>query len=1250
MGTSRLTKSVWCALSGLACATSGHAAIFSVTSTADSGPGTFRQAILDANANGATADTINFAIAGTGPFTISVLTALPAITSPTTINAAGEAISGAPGIRLARGAAFSAAGLQFAAGATGSSVAYLAITDFTGFGIDILASSVAVSNCYVGLAPDGVTDAGNTSSGIHVNGGSAVIGDGAATRNIISGNGQAGIVVDNGAAFSVIRGNRIGTNAAGTAAVANGSHGISGTGANDVIIGSSLPGDGNLISGNGGNGLNFSAVPDVWKVRGNWIGLAANGTTALPNAGAGVWLNGTGHHLGGTSVETRNVISGNTGAGVIVQGSSHSIQGNYIGTNSGGTAAVANASHGLRAITATGVTIGGTVAGAGNLISGNTSNGIALDADTSSLVISGNLIGTNAAGTTALANAGSGVSLGGTGHTLGGTTAAARNVISGNTSSGVVLQGSSNGIQGNYIGTNAAGTGAVPNGAGGIRAIAVSSGTIGGAAAGAGNLISGNGSNGISLDGNTSALVISGNLIGSNAAGTAAVANQGSGVYVGGTGHTVGGTVAAARNLISGNQFQGITLQGSGHLIRGHYTGTTAAATAAIPNTGGGLRAIAASGSTIGGAVAGAGNLISGNSSNGISLDGDTSALVIAGNRIGTNAAGTAAVANQQYGIGVGGTEPVIGGSTAAERNLVPGNSSQGILLSGTNNLVQGNYIGTDVTGAFDLGNGGYGVRIYGATGGELGGDTVAKGNLISGNSRGVSFEQGATGVVLRNNIIGLNASMLAKLPNAGNAIDLFTSGNTIGTAGAGNVLTGNDRSGILISGHASGNMIQGNWIGTNKVLAAGLGNLTGGIYITDGYDNFIGGPGPGEGNVIAHNAYVGAWIERGDSNDFSRNAIYGNDRLGIDVGELGPQLNDDQDADIAGNRRQNFPLLTSVVAGATTEIDGLLKNEPNTLYRVEFFTSPSCDVSGFGEGDVYFATGDVMTGPDGTGVIDASLASTAAPFMSATVTDPQGNTSEFSPCAKTTGPNPGVIQFFNASVLSYEGVLPTAKVAITRSQGMAGTVTASFTVSDVSALAGSDYVDSDQVVTFLDGEVLKIVEIPLVADLTVEGTENANLALATPTGGATLGTAASLLYIFDENLAFPGIIVDDVSITEGNSGQQQMTFSVHLSASDHQVTIGYLTEPGTAVAGEDYTLSSGTLVFPASANVQTQTVNVPISGDATVESDEILWLRMTVISGGGAWIAYNAYGLGLIVNDDGIVEPVDTIFSDGFD
>ncbi|MBL0028906.1 MAG: right-handed parallel beta-helix repeat-containing protein [Rhodanobacteraceae bacterium] len=1162
----------------------------------------------------------------------------------------GEAIAGAPGVRLARGAAFSAAGLQFAAGAAGSSVAYLAITDFTGYGIDILASSVSVSNCYVGLAPDGVTDAGNSSSGIHVNGGSAVIGDGAATRNVISGNGQAGIVVDNGAAFSVIRGNRIGTNAAGTAAVANASHGISGLGANDVIIGTSLPGDGNLISGNGGNGINFSGVPDVWKVRGNWIGLTASGAAALPNAGAGVWLNGTGHLLGGTTAEMRNVISGNTGTGVIVQGASHNIQGNYIGTNAGGTSAVPNGSGGIRAMTVSSGTIGGTTAGAGNLISGNASQGISLDNDTSGVVITGNLVGTNAAGTAALANTGSGVSLGGSSHTLGGTTAAARNVISGNTNTGVVLRGASNSIQGNYIGTNAAGNGAIPNGSGGIRAISVSSGTIGGATAGAGNLISGNTSNGISLDGDTSALVMAGNWIGSNAAGTAALANQGSGVYIGGTGHLLGGTTAAARNVISGNAFQGITLQGSGHSIQGNYIGTNAAGTAAIPNTGGGIRAITATGSTIGGTAAGAGNLISGNSSNGISLDGDTSALVIAGNRIGTNAAGNAALANQQYGIGVGGADHVIGGSTAAARNLISGNGSQGILLSGSNHLVQGNYIGTDATGAFDLGNNGYGVRIYDATGGELGGDTVAKGNLISGNSRGVSFEQGATGLLLRNNIIGLNASMLAKLPNSGNAIDLFTSGNTIGTAGAGNVLSGNDRSGILISGHASGNLIQGNWIGTNKALAAGLGNLTGGIYITDGYDNFIGGPGAGEGNVIAYNAYVGAWIERGDGNDFSRNAIYGNDRLGIDVGELGPQPNDAQDADIAGNRRQNFPLLTSVLAGATTEVDGLLKNEPNTLYRVEFFTSPSCDLTGLGEGDVYFATVDVLTGPDGTGVIDASLAPTAAPFMSATVTDPQGNTSEFSPCAKTTGPNPGVIQFFNASVLSYEGVLPTAKVAITRSQGMAGTVTANFTVSDQSAFAGSDYVDSDQVVTFLDGEVIKIVEIPLVPDLTVEGTENANLALATPTGGATLGTAASLLYIFDEDIARPGIIVDDVSITEGNSGQQQMTFNVHLSASDHQVTVGYLSESGTAVAGEDFTLSSGTLVFPASANVQTQTVNVPITGDATTESDEILWLRMTVISGGGTWVAYDAYGLGLIVNDDGIVQPVDTIFENGFD
>lgn len=1370
MSMLRLSSVLFLCLYG---ATTVHAANITVTSAADSGAGTLRQAILDANANGATADSINFVIAGTGPFTISLLTALPAISSPTSINASNEAIAGAPGVRLARGAAFTAPGLQFASTASGSSVSHLSITGFTGHGIDILASAVTVSNCYVGLAPDGVTDGGNQSSGIHINAASAVIGGGSATGNVISGNTQHGILVDAAATGSVIRGNRIGTNAAGTAAVPNAFHGIGAADGSGIAVGGTTAGQGNVISGNALFGVNLAGPTDGWTLRGNLVGTTADGTTALTNGGGGISVTGANHTigfsdasgrnvisannavgitlnagadnttiranyigtnaagtatlgtqtrginivgavtgcniggtvsgernvisgntnfgivtaatvsnctisgnyigidatgttavangtgvelkgsnmlLGGDTVGERNIISGNTFDGVSFWGSTNKITGNYIGTNAAGTAAVGNGDEGI-SVLVTGGAIGGTLAGEFNLISGNGTAGINVTGTTTALVIAGNYIGTNAAGSGAIANTTFGVWLRGTGNTLGGTTAASRNLISGNGNGGVILQGSNNSIAGNYIGSNAAGTAAIANGGAGIRAITASGGSIGGNVAGAGNLISGNASNGISLDADTSALVISGNLIGTNAAGTAAVGNLGSGVAIGGTNHTLGGTTAAARNVISGNTSVGAVLQGSGSIVRGNYIGSNASGGAAIANGSGGIRAIGTTSGTIGGTSAGAGNLISGNASNGISLDANTGSLVITGNLIGTNAAGTAALPNQGSGVAIGGNGHIIGGSTAAERNLISGNGSNGVVLGGTNNLVRGNYIGTNPAGTGAIGNDGYGVRIYGAIGGELGGSTFPAGNLISGNGRGVSLEQGATNVVLRNNIIGLNATMQNKVPNHGTGVEVYTSGNTIGSAGNGNVIAGSDSSGIVIAGHASGNFIQGNWIGTNTALASGLGNAGGGIYITDGFDNFIGGPGAGEANVIAYNSYVGAWINRGDGNDFSRNSIFANDRLGIDVGELGLELNDAGDADIAGNRRQNFPLLTSVVAGATTEIAGILKNEPNTLYRVEFFTSPTCDSTGFGEGTTFFGTINVLTAADGTGAINASMASTAAPFMSANVTDPLGNTSEFSPCAKTTGPNPGTIQFFNANVLSYEGVLPTAKVVITRSHGMAGTVTANFAVSDLTAQAGADYVDSDQTVTFLDGEVIKVIEIPIVADAAVEASpEHANLTLTAAGGGAVLGTAFSDLYIFDEDVAYPGIIVDDVSLAEGNSGQQQMTFNVRLSASDHQVTVSYLTEPGTAVAGQDYTHVTGTLVFPASASAQSQTVSVPILGDTTAEADDIVWMRIGTAPSGGNWIAYDAYGLGLITNDDGIVVPVDLIFADGYE
>src|SRR5262249_51811163 len=147
------------------------------------------------------------------------------------------------------------------------------------------------------------------------------------------------------------------------------------------------------------------------------------------------------------------------------------VYGNKIGTNGAGTAAVGSAQGiGIR-VFGKSCTIGGTDATYRNLISGNSANGISLESNSATCVITANWIGTDGTGAAALANGG-GIGLGGTSNRVGGPTAGERNVISGNTSEGIALYGVFDLIQGNYIGTNASGDAALGNGGLGIRAIA----------------------------------------------------------------------------------------------------------------------------------------------------------------------------------------------------------------------------------------------------------------------------------------------------------------------------------------------------------------------------------------------------------------------------------------------------------------------------------------------------------------------------------------------------------------------------------------------------------------------------------------------------------------------------------------------------------------------------------------------------------------------------------------------------------
>lgn len=410
--------------------------------------------------------------------------------------------------------------------------------------------------------------------------------------------------------------------------------------------------------------------------------------------------------------------------------------------------------------------------------------------DTSNVTVTGNYVGTSLDGSTAAGNGGDGIGIfSGTSaanannNIIGGSTTADRNVISGNSLNGIGItaqvggHASNNVISGNFIGTNASGSGAVPNGGDGILINHADGGgpataanniiggttstTPDGACTGTCNLVSGNGANGIGLwHGGVSGTQVYGNYVGTNLSGIGAIANGNIGIEVNeAPNNTVGGTTPAARNIFSGNRGAGVFLTGSaatGNVIQGNYIGTNAAGSAGLGNSKMGLGigaspgAVGAnsnliggsSGTTPGGACTGACNLISGNSSNGIFLSGtESQGNVFKGNYIGTNASGQNSIGNVLDGIGIIDTPNTsIGGGVAAERNIISGNGSNGVIIAGnasTGNRIQGNFIGMTTLGTI-LGNTASGVSVSSAT------DTAILGN-------GIAFN-GLLGIDLDNN------------------------------------------------------------------------------------------------------------------------------------------------------------------------------------------------------------------------------------------------------------------------------------------------------------------------------------------------------------------------------------------------------------------------------------------------------------------------------------------------------------------
>jgi hypothetical protein len=713
-----------------------------------------------------------------------------------------------------------------------------------------------------------------------------------------------------------------------------------------ILDSNANPGQTNTVNFNvAGTGVHtiapLSALPAVTNP------AVIDGTTQPGFAGAPlIDLNGANIGSGagleitaGASTVRGLAINGFRGPGVLIDGGVGTvIDQDYIGTDAAGSRAVPNF-------------VGVSVAGSGrnviarSVISGNGGDGVGLGQSSGDQVLY-DLIGTNAAGTAELHNVGNGVKV----ESNAAGNLVAGDVISGNQGAGVLLNGSLNVVQGCAIGL--IGSGPLGNREG----VDVEGGfgnTVGGPAAGDANVISGNADAGVLLNGPQN--VVAGNRIGTDGSGTAALGNATQGVEITAAGNAV------LVNVLSGNGSTGVLIGGArarNNLVAGNKIGTNAAGSAALPNQHAGVFIyFDAAGNTVGGAAAAYSNLISGNT-NGIGVDLEISTLnnLVAGNRIGTNAAGTAALANG-VGLQIGRTADrnTVGGTAAGAGNLISGNTT-GVVIGGATNLIQGNRIGTNAAGTAAVPNLSWGISLQSLDGDDGGSNTVGgaaagAGNLISGNAGyGVQVLE-ARNNLIQGNLIGTAADGATALPNGDDGV-FITSNNSL---------------------NAANNSVAGNVIAFNK----------------------------GDGVLVGSDAtYV---FPAGTGNRVTQNSIFSNTQVGIDLGPDDGVTPNDSAGHTGPNDFQDFPVITSAVGGGAfgdgiTSVDFSLTMTANVQYTVEFFVSPSPDPSGFGQGKTFVGSATVSSSTSGTFPERANLTGNfAGQFLTATATDANGNTSEFS-------------------------------------------------------------------------------------------------------------------------------------------------------------------------------------------------------------------------------------------------------------
>jgi CSLREA domain-containing protein len=1174
---------------------------------------TLRAAIQEANAR-PDYDIINFDIPGGGVRTITVPLGgplLPDIKEKVDINAVSQpGWSGSPMVQLVGEVSGNTAPVRgLTVASSNVTIRGLAVSRFTGNIVIANDSGAAnnnkIENCYIGLNADGSFDPG-VSSAIGI----SILGSPANAQNNQIGNAYNGNVIGNnitgiliggaGARNNAIVGNKIGVGPSGTAPAPNGDGIIIGSSARGNTVGAELDSGSNIISGNAIHGIVISSNGNQNTVTGNYIGTAANGLDRIANGGFGVYLTGGADQniIGGTG-PLRNIISGNNGNDseatpsevyIDENTSSNFIRGNYIGLKKNGTEDF-------------GVRFGVIILGSNNIIGGNSNTGNDFGSRDAAVMIfghqspaSGNRVSHNRIGTY---GNGSSAGNGRIGVLVRGSANDSRienNLISGNEVAGIALWNGPTGslISSNRIGTNSSGSAAIPNGFGvlisrsisnTVSANLISANTISNVYIGEDVLqdLSGFAETSAFLDRRfpappsregiqyTSYNIIRNNRIGTNAAGTQALSNGGTGIHIGEKARE--NLIGGSRNSNQGNIISGHTNPGNGpygiyigsifvdpsddrlpreNVIQGNTIGL--GTNGAVIGNGIGIKVNAGVNNLLGAPPdclpknfcnpSDLANIIGGSINEAILVRSQgSSETKISGNMVGVKQDGSPAanggdgiklssvgetdvvgntvgnsggnginiedpekvmprrrellalnirviannvgvlprlnlpaniIANQMNGILVNGVSGVLVGSLDPlfSKNIVSGNLGHGIKISGADaqdNIINHTIVGTDGNAALNIGNGGDGIRLEAASEnliGDPGGDPD-KALTVGGNSHdGIALVNSATNVIQAASIgVKRTESSTLSVPNGSNGIRIENgAGNRVGNSlfSFTNIIGRNQKNGILIKG--VGSVL--NRVINNKIGGSGLGNSIHGIHVTLGAsNNIIGGDEPNQGNQIFENGGNGILIDENDEgglrsegvppptgNRIERNDISGNALLGIDIGPPGRTPNDAGDPDEGPNRGQNHPALRNLRIDPSNRVRVEMRvdsHPDNQNYgtggiRVDLFKSDL-----LGQGSVYL-TSFLWTQSDffSNDYVDhdlgdaGTLGITSADRVTAVAIDADGNSSEFFPVS--FGPTSAGVSVSGRVLTAAGAPLRGTTVTITDDNGVVRTAVSS--------------------------------------------------------------------------------------------------------------------------------------------------------------------------------------------------------------